>query len=766
MLLTQLFIDAGWHTVPLKGELKRLDNGDKTVPHFPSDWKKHYATTFNEKAVPLAGTITGKVSGIIAIDCDNQQTYDLFKGLDPDYTFHFVSKGKPEGGGTIIYKYDSTVASFKLTNDYVKMDFYADDGFVYLPTEDNHTKVSWSEYAYLKQLPELKEMPAGVKALLATFSMKVNKTVEGQTTVKPTTHSISNRLAPMIEPFIKNKKYDPVLFKILTPRSFRDLPKYITQGHLHPNDVPAGRGSEYLSKVSAILGADISINVEMYISAMQLINGLWKEPMPEPKLMATIINPMVEGRATVDGQVLWQYDAHWEQMGFIATSLNGDYIEAFYDDIKGVYFLINYTVPYIKQYSEKRGLITTLRTLLGRGLSESQFDSTKQIIRTCLNPSREFGHVEGGDTYNLFRQTPYLSVLNNPEPYASSYKRPETILKYLETLVPDDFMRQYLLQFVKTKLCTFKYSPIVLYFIGAHGSGKDTFTSILARIVGVDYTSKPDTKVFLEQYNGWLMDKYFIQLDEYGNKLTRATDKQEALGKIKSYSGSPELQIRAMRSDGFNYQHAMTIIMTANSNPLPLESEDRRVAFLKTPNRLDRQEWVVNGGGIAAVQIKISNELMDFCYYLATEVDMLNSDAYVVAPDTADKTDLILDSMPAAELIAHLMMKNMFERLEMLGAEYGISDFCEGWGQGRIMWDKLEKLYSTMTEGMGMSTTLIRAIKGAGINRSHTTSVGQNVFYYYMPSLGGYLARANITEGGFQEGEGDFVQPKEVKGLK
>ena len=750
-MLVKLFIDAGWHTVPLKGELRRLEDGKKTIPQFESNWNKKYSKTFNTHECPLAGALTGKLSNIIAIDCDNEQTFELFKNLDPDYSFIFLSKGKPEGGGTIIYRYDSTVPTFSIKNEFVKLDFFSDGGFVYLPTEENHTKVDWEEYKYLNKLPDLKDIPKTALALLATFSMKATKTVE-TTQASTQTHSVGNRLGPMLEKFIKDKKYDPVLFRILTPKSFRELPKYVTQGHLHPNDVPEGRGSEYLSKISAILGADISVNVETYISTMQLVNSLWKESMPNDRLMATIINPMIEGRSTVDGKPIWQYDQHWEKMGFIATSLNGDYIEAFYDDVKGQYYLINYTVPYIRSYNEKRTLITTLRTLLGRGLSEAQFDIGKQIIRTHVNPSKEFGHIEGSDQFNLFRQTQHLSVLTNPSAYTTQYKRPETIIKYFETLVPDDFMRQYLLRFIKTKLCTFNYSPVVLYLIGTHGSGKDTLTNILGRIIGQDYVAKPDTKVFLEPYNGWIMDKYFVQLDEYGNKLTRSTDKQEALGKIKSYSGSQEMQVRAMRMDGFNYKHSLTFIVTANSNPLPLESEDRRVAYIKTPNRLDRQDWVIESGGIAEVINRIFSEIMDFCYYLATEVDMLNSDDYVVAPDTKDKEDLILESMPASDLITHYLVKQRYDKLEALGAEFAIPDFTVGWDKGRLMWDKLEALYMTMTEGLGTSQAIIRNLKNAGFNRSHTTYNGNNVFYYFITNLHRYKPSEFTAEDGEFQG--------------
>lgn len=730
-MLIELFINAGWHTVPLKGKLERLPGDKKTLAEFEYEWKKKYAKTFNTSIVPLAGTLTGKISGIIAVDCDNQLTYDLFRSMDPTYNFLFVSKGKEAGGGTIIYKYTDEVGTFSLKTDELKLDFYSDEGFVFLPTEDNNTKESW---AGVTKLPELHEAPAAVIAMLKAFKAKVP--ASGVTANNEVKRVISNRLAPMLVEFTRRKAYEPGLFKVLTPYSFRDLPSYITKGHLHPNDVPNGRGSEYLSKVSAIIGSDISVDKELYTNTMMLINNFWDDPMEKGKLLTTIINPMIEERATIDGQVIWQYDPYWEKMGFIATSLNGDYLESFFDDVKGIYFLINYTVPYIKTFSDKRPLLTTVKTLLGRNVTEQQYDSTKQLTRTYLNPAMEFGHIKGTDTFNLFRQTEALNVLNNPKPYAPSYVYPKTIIKYFESLIPDDYMRSYVLSFIKTKLSTFDYSPVVLYLLGKPGSGKDTLISILSAILGRDYIAKPDTKVFLEQYNGWLMDKYIVQLDEYGNKLYKSSDREEALGKIKAYTGSSEIQIRAMRNDGFNYKHSATFIMTANSNPLPIENEDRRFALIRTPNKLATQDWVQEAGGIRhVVERLIPAEIIDFCYYLATEVKTLNGTDYVIAPLTEDKERIILENMPAAEQIIYYVQNNKFEELIDLSIEYGVANFTEGWDKNRLLDAKLAELYDSMTEGQGRNLVLIKAMKGIGHSRSHTTRLGSNEFYYYIGDL-------------------------------
>ncbi len=749
-MILQQFINAGWHTVPLKGTLKRTESGKKTLPVFETGWRQKYKDKFNEKAVPLAGALTGAISGVIAIDCDNEATYQVFKSLDTANNVHLPSKGKPEGGGTILYKYDSDLATFSLADGVFALDFYSDDGFIYLPTEDNTTKEPWS----FKEVPKLNELPVTIKSLLKTLAKKQPVKLAEVTHNNSTLYT---RLAPLLEEFIKTSTYSTTLFKIITPKSFRNLPEYVRQGHLHPNDIPTGRGSEYLSKISAILGADISVSKELYYSVMSSINNLWNEPIEADRLNNTIVNPMLEEKVSIDGKLVWRYDKYWRSTGFVSTDKNGEYIESFSDVNTGRYYIINYAIPRIISYNDKKTCITRLKNLLGKRISEYQYDTTTQLLETKLDPSKVFGHIEGpGKEFNLFRQTPELAVLNYPDSYALQYKRPTTIIKYLETLIPDDFMRNYTLSFIRTKLTTFKYSPVVLYLIGSHGSGKDTFVSLLIGILGIDYIAKPDTKLFLENHNGWLLNKYFAQLDEYGNKLTRTKDKQEALGKIKSYSGSPHVQIRAMRRDGFNYTHSMTIIMTANSSPLPMETQDRRVAFIKTPHRLDKQDWVSEMGGIAEVIEKIKSEVMDFCFYLATEVNNLHSDEYVIAPETADKEQLIIDSMSAWEQITYFISNKLFDKLENLGVENGVNNFTEGWNMGRLMHEKLEELYSVITEGKGSPLVLIKLMKDAGVGRSHTTKRGENCFFYFIPDLQLYQLQ-NTTDEFNVVKEGDFI---------
>ena len=252
-----------------------------------------------------------------------------------------------------------------------------------------------------------------------------------------------------------------------------------------------------------------------------------------------------------------------------------------------------------------------------------------------------------------------------------------------------------------------------------------------------------------------MIDRFFIQLDEYGNKLTKHSERQEALGKIKAYTGSDEIQIRAMRQDGFNYKHRITFISTANSNPLPIENEDRRILYIKTPNKLSTQEWVINSGGIAHVYETIFTEIMDFCYFLATEVENLKLDDYVQPLETPDKDKLILDNMPAIEQIAYYVKNSNWDAIKELALECGITTFDETWEVNKLQDEKLQELYTVMTEGNGSPRVVVKMMKDLGHSRLHSTKHGSNVFYYLINELHNY----KINEVTFKE---QFKEKKEV----
>lgn len=361
--------------------------------------------------------------------------------------------------------------------------------------------------------------------------------------------------------------------------------------------------------------------------------------------------------------------------------------------------------------------------------SKPEMKLAMPLVNVKTMPSEAFGFVEGDDPtariLNTFIRTPELAILSDPEPYKKFYKKPETILKYLETLIPEDSMRDYLVRFLKRKLLKFEYSPVILFFLGVHGSGKDTLVSILEEIVG--RVARPTAKEFLEMFNGWVVDSYFVQLDEFGNQLTSAREKEEALGKLKAYTGKPVVQMRQMRTDSFTYQHGMTFIMTQNKNPLMLEDGDRRIAFFSTPNKLDEADWVED---MTEAYNLIMSEVKDFCYYLATEVPLMTYSEFTKPPVSAAKHTLIADSMYAAARIAYALKHRMRDYLVSLGQDYSATAFLSALDKGRITYEDMEELYDAMTDMKGDFRVLNKEIKNAGIPVRATTHNNMKAFYY------------------------------------
>lgn len=739
MKTIQPFIDLGFHTIPLKGELKRLENGKKTIPQFELNWKTKYKDKFNNEATEIGCLLTGAISGILAIDCDDQTTYDLFKSLDLNNKWHFISKGKLLGGGTIIYKFDEDIETFSIQNKTIALDIFSNNGMVYLPSDANTTKEQWPQET-LAELPNLVEMPATVKMLLLNLQQQYKLSKTNNSNEISITNSYANYLAPQLEIFVKDKKFMPSLFKVITPKSFRDLPDYVQHGYLHPDKVPNHRGSEYFSKLSAILGADVSVSKELYSNTIYTINNLWSEPMLRPRLESTILNPMLTGTASVNNESIWKYDEHWETRGIMFTTKLGEAAEIFFDDIKVAYYLINYTRSDLKIFYKEADALSYIETI-GIGIPQRKnMKHLMPIVRTVMEPALPFGFYIK-DSYhrqfNVFQQSRGLAILNDSTIYKKFYKKPTTIINYLETFIPDNFMRNYLLGFLKRKLTSFSYSPVILYFLGTHGSGKDTLVALLESILSDNYIAKPTTKEFLEQYNGWLVDKYFVQLDEYGNQLSRSADKQEALGKLKYYTGKENIQIRQMRTDGYKYNHKATFIMTANTNPLLIEDEDRRVALFDTPNILKDADWVKELGGIVATRNKMFTEINDFCYYLATEVNSLTADDYVSPPYTKGKQDLIASKLPAAHRLAFYFKNSMWDNIKSVMLDYNVPNLLEDVNNCRIFEDDLYLLYNAMTDGRGTKPGLSKVMRENDFEKIPTTKDGLKAYYYYFKTLKG-----------------------------
>ena len=688
--------------MPLGGVLKRLPDKKKTIPEFERGWREKYQKIRNGRESALGGVITGEISGIVAIDCDNAETWDIFAKLDSSNKFLFMSRGKD--AGTLIYEYDKLFShSFSIHRNGLSLDFYSSNGFVYLPTEKNKTKITLGE-----PLPPILKLPENTKTLLTHLY------VTSQSPLSPKKESNQTGiLHPLIQHFIEgNGKYLPGLFKVITPQKYRNHPDYLRNGHLRPDSIEDGEGSNYLSRVSAVLGADASIDVEMYIASMSMINSLFSNPMDEDRLDKTILSRMIEGKAKIGGEVVWKYNENWKKNRTIFRTKDESTIECVYDDNMQSYYVVDVSKENYKSFRKPNDLTQFLQVTTKYNKTTKELVHSLPLVDTIVQPNKDFGFHDTESNkrdLNIFSSTPALKIFYNPQSYKNLYKKPHTILQFLESLVPDKEMHDYLLRFLKTKLLTLEYSPVVLYFLGVPGSGKGLFVRIIEKMFGL--VPAPSVAEFLDKFNKWVVGAYFVELDEYGDSATSMKDRKELLGKLQSLTGKQKVDVREMHMNSYRYEHNITFIMTSNKNPLILLDDDRRIALFNTPNILAAQEWVID---IDKTFHEIIDEVNDFCFYLATEVVPLPLNEYVSPPALHGKFELIAESMPAASMIAYCLKNKNIDYLVRELEDYGFADSAQFLEQGSIYFSQLEEFYMEMTENRGNRRALLRTIRERG----------------------------------------------------
>lgn len=717
----QQFIDKGWKVVPLGGVLKRLPGGKKTLPSFPKDWNNSSVYRPIPSTPYLGIALAGKASNIIVLDCDNAQTFKMFRALDPDYKFVFESNNKEEGTtGHIVYKYEEGIPNFSVSKDGMKLDVISDGKGVYLPGPLNETKES---FTYTE---DPKPIPAIVKGLLTSLIPKKQE-------ITNTTQSYDYHFANIIEGLLEGNP-SHTLLKALTPKAFRSLPNFVNQGFLHPADVPEGRGSEYLSQVSSILGADISIDVDTYKSAMISLNAMFTDPMDMDRLLRTIIGPMISGEAKgTDGQMIWRYDPNFSKERYNIKTKLGEIIEVFYDPNKRMWYVVEIKTKKVQTFATDSSILSHLSAMSVEPLTKPKLQRNVPLMTTCTLLNKPFGFL-GKNEFNLFQSTQYLKILTGDENVVN-YKKPEVMLKFLESLIPEKESREYLLLFLRRKLITLEYSPVVLNFVGVSGAGKDLFVNILTKIVGRDYLAKPSGREFIEQYNHYLVDKFIVQCDEYGDQYNRFDHKQQALGRLKTYTGSEEIQIRQMRTDGYIYKHCLTFILTSNKQPLVLDVDDRRLLMLHNPNKLATQDWVKEYGGTAEVVDLLDTELPSFCQYLRDELPMLGRSEYMEPPFTADKQKTIELGMQTIDLIIHFIKNKMYQKLYDLAVSVGVDDIYERHDLNRIYESSLYAIYEHSTKYDTTIRSFRLQINRRGLIKKDTSVNNKKSYYYYCEGL-------------------------------
>ena len=671
----QQFLDHGCFTVPLNGETLTRDNSHNKIlldksghllvnkegkpDYFQNKgwdcYKKHRNTTLT----PLIALICGETSGIVVIDCDNQKTFDTFRALDPTNTLITENIGK--AGGHIYYLYNEDIKSFSKHEPLCNLDFQSNNRLIFLPTKNNLTKQPWNT----ESLSDLKEMPAKVLGLLKTLK-----------TYSRTLEEACKRLS---------------YFNLATQSTIDTiLPKADKGKDLTKMGDNTGRNT-LISETAFKLAKNTAIDKPLFQSTMDAINSLMLLPLSDT---TATLNSALKG---------WNTPTNTKEMtgAFTFKDKNKDEFTTFYDKNKSLNYIVDNADSTYTTLSDSE-CRATIGKYMGSEIKPKMFPKIMYPILTHLDARKDFGFTDEHN-FNLFKQTEELKVLNNPSAYAKQYKKPEKTLAFLNHLIPDEPTRLAVLGFIKRKFTTFAYSPTIIYFEGVRGSGKDVFVKIIKRIIGKKNFSAPKPPVFFDKFNDYMEDVYITHLSEYST-LCDSRQKKQLLGLLKDITGSDEYQLRPFHGKTReNQTNHTTFIIASNENTYEIKADDRNILGIQTSEiKLieEKNIGIEQAGGIFDFCEAIYEEAVDFCYYLATEVEMLSIDAYIDPSvlNLVAREQFVKDSMSTSAKIADLLVKKDFASLIEMANDYQIPDFTKNWDRGQLRIDKLQHLLAVASE--------------------------------------------------------------------
>ncbi len=708
----QPFIDLGLHTVPILGkQIIRNLQGKKQGYSFPSNWQAQFSQFLNESPSKLGGLLTGAGDNIVAIDCDDTQTYTLFRDLDPTNTAVFESIGKtdhhnqPIKACTILYHSIPDLPPSKRLKGDMDLDWYNGTGMVFLPTEANTTKETWwikdnSILNHDGDLVTIKPMPPLVAQVL---ELVLSKDVMATTkTVATVTHSRRSKgyLGKVLTNYnfsdlIADKEYVPELTKLLTPKEYRTA-LYHKQGHIHPKDV--GVRHDYLFKIMCQLAGDNTVDQDLAHDTIMYINSLLDPPRSQKQMESEIISGIISGRQTnQQGQPYWEYDENWETLRSwtaITKGIDADLVDIFYDHFRKDYLVYNTQTDHLTVFSKKAQLIEHIQASTIGAFNQKEVIADMNNVETLVNPKEDFGYIHNDQQFNLFKPTEALRILADPTRHEADYKPPLEFINYMEHFIPDEQQRTYFLSLIRTKLTTFNYSPVVPYIIGIPGSGKGVLMTILAKFMGEEYVSKEVSGgLFISPFNkGWLENKYFVNLNELAEGLQTKAERTKGIGDLKLYTGSEQFQCHGKGRDPYSAPQKAMFIMTANNNPLAVEDNDRRIYYISTPNTFDSSPQCKASNSSRDIYYAITTQIEDIAYWLATEVKNLDDNHYTTAPHHAGRNTIIFSSLPIAEKIVWALAKKEFKLVE--DYLYEPSVLFENANEDKVYLDNLVEAYN------------------------------------------------------------------------
>ena len=360
--------------------------------------------------------------------------------------------------------------------------------------------------------------------------------------------------------------------------------------------------------------------------------------------------------------------------------LNNETYDFYYNrNNEGSYFLLNVGTNEIETNQTKNQFIDRVNIITGKKISIKNILAVKGIN----DPSKPYGLNK--NEFNFFKRNKYLNIFcENKFDINEKYKC-ENIIKFIEHLISDKRDRDYILSFLRQKLTTFNYSPIIIYFNGIDGAGKGVFARLLAKIVGEELiTLNLDCSTLIKESTSWLNGKLFIEIPELTNKTETYKSKDNILKKLKSLSGGNKVNIKELYKDTYNAINYSTLIISSNHTGFDFGENDRRFFVIKVNKKLSNSKLYKDyNGNLVEDGILNDKEVENFCYYLLKNYKNLNDKEYTNAPDNNSKTKEMKEAMQIVDRIIFDLKNEDYQYLYDLVIQSKFTKFIRKWKEGK-----------------------------------------------------------------------------------
>ena len=403
-------------------------------------------------------------------------------------------------------------------------------------------------------------------------------------------------------------------------------PKYYTST---PNDL--------LFRLSGSLKNDIGIDKQQHKLIIETINSLLPHSKNHEQLHSEILNQ--------DTKEPYIYEEAWETM---TAALENDNKE-----IVNVYRLAKHTANMTPHmiHNVNTGEIRLFRTP-GELVEELQGETNlpKKTLRKIQEksrtvdlmerPDKEFGLIEPEKNslsrrykFNIYRRTDAQKMFYEPEEtmlrLRRTYSRPDTIIAAIESQIGMEKTHALFLPFIKRKLLTHEPTPLIFALMGVPHSFK---TGLVEGLLKPLFSSrrylKTNGEILTEKYNDYLINLDILFVDEF-HHLVGTQHLKSVIQTLNKFGAEYHEGIRSMYSSvqkGVDVFQEVTPFITMNKVVVPATESvgERRlvVAWGKQPVR--------DALKMSDEDIKqaIRKELLDFAYYLSTEVGVISAKDY------------------------------------------------------------------------------------------------------------------------------------------